>query len=171
MSAVTISNLSKSYQSRPVLANINFSIKKGEIFGLLGPSGSGKTTLIKMIIGMEKPNEGEIRVLDTLMPSLPVLNQIGYMGQADALYEDLTAKENLAFFATLYGLKKHDRKSKIDQVLNLVDLQDHKHKKCGRFSGGMKRRLSLAIALLHSPVLLALDEPTVGIDPLLRKSI
>ncbi|MGG3574543.1 ABC transporter ATP-binding protein [Bacillus gobiensis] len=171
MTAVTISNLSKSYQSRSVLADINFSIKKGEIFGLLGPSGSGKTTLIKMIIGMEKPNEGEIHVLDTVMPNLPVLNQIGYMGQADALYEDLTAKENLSFFATLYGLKKHERKIKIDQVLNLVDLQDHKDKKTGQFSGGMKRRLSLAIALLHNPVLLALDEPTVGIDPLLRKSI
>lgn len=171
MTAVTISNLSKSYQSRSVLADINFSIKKGEIFGLLGPSGSGKTTLIKMIIGMEKPNEGEVHVLDTVMPNLPVLNQIGYMGQADALYEDLTAKENLSFFATLYGLKKHERKFKIDQVLNLVDLQDHKDKKTGQFSGGMKRRLSLAIALLHNPVLLALDEPTVGIDPLLRKSI
>jgi ABC-2 type transport system ATP-binding protein len=171
MTAVVISNLSKSYQSKAVLHSINFSIKKGEIFGLLGPSGSGKTTLIKLIIGMEKPNEGKIHVLNTRMPNLSVLKRVGYMGQADALYEDLTAKENLAFFAALYGLKKQERKRKIDDVLRLVDLQDHKNKKTGQFSGGMKRRLSLAIALLHSPDLLALDEPTVGIDPLLRKSI
>ncbi|NPC94381.1 ABC transporter ATP-binding protein [Bacillus sp. WMMC1349] len=150
---------------------MNFSIKQGEIFGLLGPSGAGKTTLIKMLIGMTLPSAGHVKILGTNMPNLEMLNKIGYMGQSDALYEDLTAKENLAFFANLYGLKSAEKRQKMKEVLRLVNLTDDEHRKVSQFSGGMKRRLSLAITLIHEPAVLALDEPTVGIDPVLRRSI
>ncbi|MDA7025456.1 ABC transporter ATP-binding protein [Bacillus sp. CLL-7-23] len=164
-------NTSKHFASKTVLEQMNFSIKQGEIFGLLGPSGAGKTTLIKMLIGMTAPSAGHVKVLGTNMPNLEMLDKIGYMGQSDALYEDLTAKENLSFFANLYGLKGTAKRQKMKEVLRLVNLTDDEHRKVSQFSGGMKRRLSLAITLIHEPSVLALDEPTVGIDPVLRKSI
>ena len=105
------------------------------------------------------------------MPQLAMLSQIGYMAQSDALYTELTAQENLAFFAALYGLKGAKCKQRIQAVMELVDLSEHLKKQVSNYSGGMKRRLSLAISLLHEPSILILDEPTVGIDPVLRKSI
>lgn len=105
------------------------------------------------------------------MPKLSMLNRIGYMAQSDALYTELSALENLQFFAAIYGLNGSRRRQRIAEVMELVALSDHLHKRVDQYSGGMKRRLSLAITLLHEPSLLILDEPTVGIDPLLRKSI
>jgi ABC-2 type transport system ATP-binding protein len=105
------------------------------------------------------------------MPNLSMMNNIGYMAQADALYEELTAEENLEFFASMYKLPKDVRRIRIKEVMQLVDLSDHRNKFVKQYSGGMKRRLSLAISLLHKPSILILDEPTVGIDPVLRKSI
>jgi ABC-2 type transport system ATP-binding protein len=110
-------------------------------------------------------------VLGIRMPKLAMLQQIGYMAQSDALYTELSAKENLEFFASLYGLKAGNRTRRIRDVMELVNLQEHLRKRVDQYSGGMKRRLSLAIALLHEPPLLLLDEPTVGIDPVLRQSI
>lgn len=168
---VSIRNVSKKFGKQQVLFNINLDIKKGEIFGLLGPSGAGKTTLVKELAGLDTPTTGENMVLGTKMPNLNVINRIGYMAQSDALYEDLSAKENLQFFASLFGLKGKEKNNRIQAVMELVDLQDHTQKLVAGYSGGMKRRLSLAIALLHEPELLILDEPTVGIDPVLRKKI
>ncbi|MNV51881.1 putative ABC transporter ATP-binding protein YbhF [compost metagenome] len=110
-------------------------------------------------------------MLGVKVPKLSLLSQIGYMAQSDALYSELSAKENLEFFASLYGLKKAERNRRIQEVMEIVNLQDHLRKRVDQYSGGMKRRLSLAIALLHEPPLLILDEPTVGIDPVLRMSI
>lgn len=168
---VSIRNVSKKFGKQQVLFNINLDIKKGEIFGLLGPSGAGKTTLVKELAGLDTPTTGENLVLGTKMPNLNVINRIGYMAQSDALYEDLSAKENLQFYASLFGLKGKEKNNRIQAVMELVDLQDHTQKLVAGYSGGMKRRLSLAIALLHEPELLILDEPTVGIDPVLRKKI
>lgn len=168
---VSIRNVSKKFGKQQVLFNINLDIKKGEIFGLLGPSGAGKTTLVKELAGLDTPTTGENLVLGTKMPNLNVINRIGYMAQSDALYEDLSAKENLQFFASLFGLKGKEKNNRIQAVMELVDLQNHTQKLVAGYSGGMKRRLSLAIALLHEPELLILDEPTVGIDPVLRKKI
>lgn len=168
---VSIRNVSKKFGKQQVLFNINLDIKKGEIFGLLGPSGAGKTTLVKELAGLDTPTTGENMVLGTKMPNLNVINRIGYMAQSDALYEDLSAKENLQFYASLFGLKGKEKNNRIQAVMELVDLQDHTQKLVAGYSGGMKRRLSLAIALLHEPELLILDEPTVGIDPVLRKKI
>lgn len=167
--AVKVCNLDVEYDKVKILNNINLNIKEGEIIGLLGPSGSGKTTLVKTIIGMKGFVKGEVLVLDEKMPTLKVVNDIGYMAQSDALYDDLTGIDNVLFFAELYGIKGKIAKQRAMEVLELVDLQKHAKRPVKNYSGGMKRRLSLAIALVHSPRLLILDEPTVGIDPILRK--
>ena len=166
---ITVSKLTQRFGKSVVLDDINLEVKKGEILGILGPSGSGKTTLVKNIVGMENPDKGEIMVLNTRMPSLDVVLRFGYMAQSDALYEDLCAFDNLLFFASLYGLKGKKAKSRAEEVLKLTHLIEDKKKLIRNFSGGMKRRLSLAISLIHEPELLILDEPTVGIDPVLRK--
>jgi len=168
---VSIKDVTKHFGKHVVLKNIHLDILEGEIFGLLGPSGAGKTTLVKELSGLDTPTSGENIVLGQTMPKLEVINRIGYMAQSDALYEDLSAKENLQFFSSLYGLKGMKLKERIQEVMKLVDLTEHVNKLVSDYSGGMKRRLSLAIALLHEPELLILDEPTVGIDPVLRKKI
>jgi ABC-2 type transport system ATP-binding protein len=168
---IQLNDLSKSYKTQHVLKNVSLDIRPGEIYGLLGPSGSGKTTLIKMMIGLELPSSGIVTFKGNKLKAKEVYPSIGYMAQSDALYEDLTAKENLAFTASLYGLKKERRKQQIEKVMEMVDLLPHLDKPVHQFSGGMKRRLSLASALLHDPDVLFLDEPTVGIDPVLRKEI
>lgn len=167
--AVNVCNLDVEYDKVKILNNINLNIKEGEIIGLLGPSGSGKTTLVKTIIGMKGFVKGKVVVLDENMPTLKIVNDIGYMAQSDALYDDLTGLDNVLFFAELYGIKGKIAKQRAMEVLELVDLQKHAKIPVKNYSGGMKRRLSLAIALVHSPKLLILDEPTVGIDPILRK--
>jgi len=166
---IRVADLRQQFGKHVVLENINIDVKKGEILGLLGPSGSGKTTLVKAIIGMLNPSHGKIIVLSNEMPTLSVVDRIGYMAQADALYEDLNAYDNLYFFGELYGMKGSEARKRAKEVLELVRLIDDAKRPVRTFSGGMKRRLSLAIALFHSPELLILDEPTVGIDPVLRK--
>jgi ABC-2 type transport system ATP-binding protein len=170
-SIVSIQNVTKVFGKQTVLQEINLEIHKGEIFGLLGPSGAGKTTLVKQLIGLDLPTNGEVYLFGKKMPSLDLIQGVGYMSQSDALYTELSAKENLEFFATLYGLKGKERKKRIDGVMEIVQLTEHLNKLVSQYSGGMKRRLSLAAALLHEPDLLILDEPTVGIDPVLRQSI
>lgn len=168
---ITTNNVCKVFGRKTVLENISLEIHSSETFGLLGPSGSGKTTLVKLLTGIDQATTGKIEVFGTLMPKLSLLHQIGYMAQSDALYLELTAAENLDLFASLYGLSGQNKRRRIHQVMELVNLSDHLHKKVAAYSGGMKRRLSLAISLLHEPPLLILDEPTVGIDPVLRQSI
>jgi ABC-2 type transport system ATP-binding protein len=168
---VSVKDVSKNFGKQEVLKNISMEIEKGEIFGLLGPSGAGKTTLVKMIAGIETTTTGSIHVLDVKMPNLSILSVIGYMAQSDALYSELSAIENLEFFASIYGLKGSKRRDRISEVMEIVNLTNELKKPVGQFSGGMKRRLSLGAALLHEPKLLILDEPTVGIDPVLRQSI
>nr|WP_144927496.1 ABC transporter ATP-binding protein [Paenibacillus bovis] len=170
-SCVSVRHISKSFGKHQVLKDINLEIYEGEIFGLLGPSGAGKTTLVKQLSGLDTPTSGENYIFQEKMPDLKLINRIGYMAQSDALYEELSAKENLQFFAELYGLKGTKQSQRTKEVMKLVQLLDHINKPISTYSGGMKRRLSLAIALLHEPEILILDEPTVGIDPVLRKSI
>lgn len=165
------SHVSKSFGKKLILDDISLSVQPAETFGLLGPSGSGKTTLVRLLTGIDEVSKGEVKVLGTLMPKLAMMQKIGYMAQSDALYNELSALENMQLFASLYGIRGPVRKKRIQQVLDIVALGPHLNKRVDQFSGGMKRRLSLAIALLHEPPLLVLDEPTVGIDPLLRQSI
>jgi ABC-2 type transport system ATP-binding protein len=168
---VQIEQVTKHFGKQEVLKGMNLNINEGEIFGLLGPSGAGKTTLVKQLVGLELPSTGKNKVFNILMPSLEVISKIGYMAQSDALYGELTARENLQFFASLYGINGARQKERIQACMEIVQLSDHIDKQVSNYSGGMKRRLSLAIALIHEPKLLILDEPTVGIDPVLRKSI
>ncbi|PGZ95459.1 ABC transporter ATP-binding protein [Bacillus pseudomycoides] len=169
--AVLLKDVSKYFGKKQVIQEISFSVGEAEIFGLVGPSGSGKTTLIKMIAGISEATTGEVTALQTVMPNLEGMKQIGYMAQADALYDELSAYENADFIATMYGLKGKQKKERISEVFELVQLSEDAKKQVQHFSGGMKKRLSLAMSLLHEPRLLILDEPTVGIDPVLRKSI
>ncbi|KGR81187.1 ABC transporter ATP-binding protein [Lysinibacillus boronitolerans] len=169
--AISIKSLEKRFQHKQVIAPLSLDVPKGQLMGLLGPSGCGKTTLIKMIMGMLKPDSGTIQVLDLTVPHKQLLNDIGYMAQSDALYTDLTGEENLHFFAKLYSLSKAERIERVAYAARLVRLTDDLQLKVENYSGGMKRRLSLAIALIQNPKLLILDEPTVGIDPVLKKEI
>ncbi|PGE10339.1 ABC transporter ATP-binding protein [Bacillus toyonensis] len=169
--SIVLQNVSKSFGKKEVLHDLSLQIEKAEIFGLVGPSGSGKTALIKLIAGINQATKGNIFVYNINMPNLNEMKRIGYMAQADALYEELSAYENADFIATMYGLKGKHKKERIKEVFDLVQLSQHMKKQVQHFSGGMKKRLSLAIALLHEPEILILDEPTVGIDPLLRKTI
>ncbi|WP_187445418.1 ABC transporter ATP-binding protein [Bacillus infantis] len=170
-SLVSVNNVSRKFGSQYVLTGLSLTIRQGEIYGLLGPSGAGKTTLIKQIAGLDIPNAGDITIFGEKVPSLSLLERIGYMAQSDALYGELTAAENLRFFASLYGLKGTRKKERMLESMQVVGLSEHMDKLVSNYSGGMKRRLSLAISLLHEPELLILDEPTVGIDPVLRQSI
>ncbi|WP_078410666.1 ABC transporter ATP-binding protein [Priestia abyssalis] len=168
---VSIQHISKAFGKQQVLKDISLDIHEGEIFGLLGPSGAGKTTLVKQLVGLDLPTSGENFLFQEKMPSLQLMERVGYMAQSDALYGELSAKENLQFFAALYGLKGKKQQQRMNDVMEVVQLTNHMNKLVSNYSGGMKRRLSLAISLLHEPDILILDEPTVGIDPVLRKSI
>lgn len=171
MPILQVSDVSKSYGKHQILSDIHFSAETGQIVGLIGPSGSGKTTLIKLIMGMDLPTSGSVDVLGERVPKLSLLQQVGYMAQSDALYQDLTGYENLTFFASMFLMNKKEKKERIAYVTQLVQLESALKKRVVTYSGGMKRRLSLAIALIQNPQMLILDEPTVGIDPELRKSI
>ncbi|UQS82535.1 ABC transporter ATP-binding protein [Bombilactobacillus folatiphilus] len=168
---INLKQIHKKFGPQIVLDDISFQVSLGEIVGLIGPSGAGKSTIIKITLGMEKSDRGQATVFQTIMPNRKLLHQIGYMAQSDALYDSLTAYENLVFFAQMKGVAKQQLVSEIQRVSAVVDLSEYLSKRVGGYSGGMKRRLSLAIALLGNPPLLVLDEPTVGIDPALRRKI
>ncbi len=168
---IILNQISKSYGDKEALKGISLSVPYGGIYGLLGPSGCGKTTTVKIMSGILESTSGETFVLGEEMPQLSLMNDIGYMAQSDALYMMLTAADNLAFFAQIYGMEKDQIKSRIQEVMELVNLSEDLHRPVFTYSGGMKRRLSLAMTILHHPKVLILDEPTVGIDPLLRQDI
>jgi ABC-2 type transport system ATP-binding protein len=169
-SVVEIKDLVKQFGKQTVINHLDMTIQAGETFGLIGPNGSGKTTLIRMLVGLLQPTSGSIRILSERLPNSKVAAKIGYMTQSSALYLDLTARENMHFFATIYGLHGKDRDQKINAMLERVELADRANDVVHQFSGGMRQRLSLACALVHNPRLALLDEPTVGVDPELRRS-
>lgn len=170
-SIIELKNIAKSFGKQNVLKNINLNVQQGQIVGLIGPSGSGKSTIIKIALGMEVADKGTAEIFEAKMPNRKLLSKIGYMAQTDTLYMTLTGFENLKFYAKMKGIKSSELQLQIDHVAEVVDLKDALNKRVEGYSGGMMRRLSLGIALLGNPKLLILDEPTVGIDPALRRKI
>src|SRR5450759_2291573 len=167
---VVVKQLVKEFGKLRAVDDLNMVINTGETYGLIGPNGSGKTTLIRMMVGLSRPSGGTITILGERMPSRKVSPRLGYMPQLSALYLDLTAKENMRFFCNIYGLRGKEQSRRIQEMLERVDLADRANDVVGKFSGGMRQRLSLACALVHGPHLVVLDEPTVGVDPELRRS-
>jgi ABC-2 type transport system ATP-binding protein len=162
--------LAKKFNDDWVVKDVSFEIPRGKIFGFIGPSGSGKTTTLRMMTGIYEPTEGEVRILGHSPHRFNrvVRGRIGYMPQLFVLYPDLTVWENLNFAASIYGMSFF-RGKRLREVLDFVELQGDSHKKVRDISGGMQRRLSLACTLVHDPEVILLDEPTAGVDPVLRR--
>lgn len=173
MGLIEVKNITKRFDKNIVLDNISLSIDEGDIFGLIGPNGAGKSTLIKIMTGLWDSNGGEVIIDGYSIKEEPlkVKEQIGLVPQEIALFEGISAYDNLEFFGYLYGLKGKLLKKRIDEALELVGLEEKRKEKMEKFSGGMKRRLNIACALLHEPRILIMDEPTVGIDPQSRNHI
>ncbi|WP_112273855.1 ABC transporter ATP-binding protein [Lentzea terrae] len=169
MSVLSCSGLSRRFGDVQAVDDVSFSIAEGETYGLLGPNGAGKTTTISMITGVLEPDAGEVVVAGQPMSTSAIAAKrlVGYVPQELALYPDLTGRENLRFFASLYGAAR----ARVDHVLDVVGLADRAGDLAREYSGGMKRRLNVAIGLLHEPRLLVLDEPTAGVDPQSRNQI
>ena len=165
---IILEHVTKTFGAARAVDDLSLRIHDGEIFGFIGPNGSGKTTLIRLLLGLLRPATGTVRVLGQRMPDWRVAPSIGYMTQASALYGELSVRENLAFFGSLYGLRGHTPDTRIQEVVELVELAERVRSPIQTLSGGMRQRVSLACALVPQPRLLVLDEPTVGIDPELR---
>lgn len=174
---ISVKNLSKHFGDNKAVDDLSFQIQSGETFGLLGPNGAGKTTTISMIVGLLKPDYGDVEIdSDTEGHQGSPLNhlvrrRIGIAPQSLSLYEDLTARENLSFFGSLYNLSGSELKDRCNWCLEFSGLEDRQKDRVGTFSGGMKRRLNIAAAMMHEPKILLLDEPTVGVDPQSRNHI
>ncbi len=165
--------IEKRYKERIILTGINFKIKKGEIFGLVGASGCGKTTLLKILIGITDADKGEILFDNKNVIFKPdyLRKETGFASQENTLFDELTVKENALYFGGLYGLKRNEIEKKLKELLKLLNLELTENFLVNQLSGGMKKRANLLVSLIHDPNLLILDEPTVGLDSILRETL
>ncbi len=170
---IEIKDVTKSYGRQKVLQNVSFEIMEGELFGLLGPNGAGKSTLIDILTGIQSMDSGEIFINGKSIKTdkVEIRKHLGLVPQDIALLEELNAVDNLEYFGGLYGLAGQELKSQIEKLLEVAGLTDKKKEKVKNYSGGMKRRLNIAVAMLHNPSILILDEPTVGVDAQSRQHI
>lgn len=173
MAAIELENLVKRYGDVTAVGGLTLGIQEGEIFGLLGPNGSGKTTTINCLCGLLEPTGGTVRVggFDATKQSAEVRKILGVCPQDTAVYPYLTARENVALFGSLYSIPKNTLKRNVDYVIEKVGLIDEAGRRVGKYSGGMKRRVSMAMALVQDPKIVLLDEPTVGMDPQSRRAM
>jgi len=164
---IEVRNLGRSFGNLRAVDNLSLDVHRGEVFGFLGPNGAGKSTLIRMLVGLLLPSSGEARVLGLSMPGDAdrLRAKVGYMTQKFSLYEDLSVEENLEFAAEIFGLDRWARKKRIAEVIDEYGLKERKNQRPAVLSGGWKQRLALAVATVHKPELLFLDEPTAGVDP------
>jgi ABC-2 type transport system ATP-binding protein len=169
---LVLSHISKRYGSRLAVDDLTLEVRPGEILGLLGPNGAGKSTTMHVAVGLLRPDTGEVTVGAHGAPSSPEARRVlGLAPQNLAVYDLLSAEENLRFFARLYGLTGAAQRTRVDAALTFAGLQERRADRVGAYSGGMKRRLNIAAAILHEPALVLLDEPTVGVDPQSRNAI
>jgi ABC-2 type transport system ATP-binding protein len=170
---VTVNNLTKRFGELTAVDNLSFNVEDGEIFGFLGPNGAGKTTTLNILSTLMEADAGEVTIggLDLKKNEHEIKSLIGLVPQEIALYKNLTARENVAFFASLYGLGGKDLKVAVDEALAFVGLEDEAKKRSGKLSGGMQRRLNIACGIAHKPKLIVMDEPTVGVDARSRELI
>jgi len=168
---IEVENLTKKFGDFTAVNSITFEVKKGEIFGFLGANGAGKTTAMKMLIGIAKPTSGKAQVagFDVFTHPEYIKKNIGYMSQKFALYDDLTVKENITFFGGIYGLSRAKIKEKRSELVQELGLEDIVNELVGSLPLGWKQKISFSIALLHSPTIVFLDEPTGGVDPITRR--
>jgi len=173
MLAIEVLDLHKSFGETQAVQGVSFEVRQGEIFSLLGPNGAGKTTTISMLSCLLRPDKGDARVMGHSISAdgMGVKSVLGVVPQEIALYEDLTARENLTFWGKMYGLRGPALKSRVGEVLEVIGLSDRANERVGKYSGGMKRRVNIGLALLHKPKVIYMDEPTVGIDPQSRRNI
>ena len=171
--AIEIKDLYKSFGDVHAVQGVSLEIEAGSVFSLLGPNGAGKSTTISVVSGLLHPNQGDAVVLGHSITKSPIKAKanIGVVPQEIALYEDLTARENLTFWGRMYGLNGAELSHRVDAILELTELEERQKDKVEKYSGGMKRRLNIGIALLHEPRIVIMDEPTVGIDPQSRRKI
>ena len=171
--AIEVQDLRKSFGENHAVQGVSFAVEQGEIFSLLGPNGAGKTTTISMLSCLLLPNAGDARIMGHSIrtDAMGVKSVLGVVPQEIALYEDLTARENLMFWGKMYGLRGGTLKSRVNEVLDVIGLRDRANERVGKYSGGMKRRVNIGVALLHKPKVIYMDEPTVGIDPQSRRNI
>ncbi|HEY5271102.1 MAG TPA: ATP-binding cassette domain-containing protein [Anaerolineales bacterium] len=171
--AIEVNNLHKAFGELKAVEGVSFDVEKGEIFSLLGPNGAGKTTTISMLSCLLRPDEGDALVMGHSIKNdqMGVKSTLGVVPQDIALYEDLSARENLTFWGRMYGLRGAVLKTRVDEVLEVIGLTDRAKDRVGKYSGGMKRRVNIGLALLHKPQVIFMDEPTVGIDPQSRRNI
>ncbi len=171
MSAIKTQNLTRKFASLTALDHLNIEVEEGEIFGLVGPDGAGKSTTMRLLTGILNPTEGEAWVYGkhTVKEAEPLKEHIAYMSQRFGLYEELTVDENINFYADVYGVAKEKRSADIERLLGFSGLLPFKGRYAGKLSGGMKQKLGLACALIHTPKVLFLDEPTNGVDPVSRR--
>ncbi len=173
MNIIEAKDLVKVYGKNEVVSKVNIVVEEGETFGLLGPNGAGKSTTISMIVGLVKPTSGSVFVkgIDALKRSRNVKKYIGLVPQDIALYPTLSAEDNLSFWGKMYGVTGKQLDKRVDEVLQIVNLESRRKERVETYSGGMKRRINIAAALLHEPEVIIMDEPTVGIDPQSRNHI
>jgi ABC-2 type transport system ATP-binding protein len=171
--AISVQNLQKSFGENHAVQGVSFDVEEGEIFSLLGPNGAGKTTTISMLSCLLRPDGGDALIMrhSIRTDDIGVKSVLGVVPQEIALYEDLTARENLTFWGKMYGLRGAPLKSRVNEVLHVIGLSDRANERVGKYSGGMKRRVNIGVALLHKPKVIYMDEPTVGIDPQSRRNI
>jgi ABC-2 type transport system ATP-binding protein len=169
--AIKTDNLTKRFGSLTVVDRLSLSVAQGELFGLIGPDGAGKTTILRMLTAIMDPSDGQAWVtgMHTVREAEAIKEKIGYMSQRFGLYPDLTVRENLDFYADIYGVPKKERAEKMERLLTFSNLAPFKRRQAGNLSGGMKQKLGLACALIHTPQILFLDEPTNGVDPVSRR--
>ena len=169
--AVSVKNVSKRFGDRTAVDDVSFEVKRGEVYGLLGPNGAGKTTLLSILAGVVNPTSGTVRILGTSPLDSKTRGLVGFCPQEPVVYDELSGFENITFYAGLHGLSGSEAVKRCRELLDKLGLLEHANRRAGKYSGGMKKRLNFAIALIGDPEVLLLDEPTTGMDPGIRRTV